>query len=489
MYLRGGVLLLTLAITSAAPPSVTSSASIAITAGASAADAATVAPFLGSACTFSWDAVPPTPRPLPPPPAASQAPAGSAAALAAQASALVDALAGTCFPAGPTSDAGGWTYVVCLGVGPTAAVTQRSGVAGQADATAIRVGTRDGAPPARIGGVPSDVSRVEFWGGEPCGAQARTATVTLHCGSDMAILSAVEASICTYSLDASHPSLCALETHFPRFSAEKAAAARAAAMGGQSGGGTGAPAPPPPVVKGPAALVASLPLALRAALGAPAEADGTLSSGDGGLVRDAPPVSSDGLLLSSEDALGMGGRSLGVDDSERHGGSWAGLNTWTKDTVSPWVVEAYPTFGGAGAGGEGASGSRSSTTRPRQWRCVAYGADDMRKGTERNGAGRRGSGSVPLTAAQLTLQRNDADAPLRVVAVSARGYHRQGLIATASATAQGGISVTWVLPQASPSPEGVPTAPTTDVASFDAGEWELGYLSVTVEEAAGPVLM
>jgi hypothetical protein len=288
-----------------------------------------------------------------------------------------------------------FTYTVCLGAGGN--VTQRTTDPGMPAGWAMLLGTF--APPA-AGAKPG---AQKFEGGDRCGEKPRDAKVKLLCGDAAAVVRAEEPSTCSYALAVAHPALCApaLAAAFPKWDG----VAAAAGGGGNGGGGGG-------------------------------------SGAHGGAHAAALAAAPAGAPLSEEDAAGTGGRSLGVDDRLRHGSRWEGLGEVGPEEPSPWVVEAHASDVGAG-----------------RWRCVAYSADDLRKGTE--GAG---VGGVAVTTARLEAAGEGGR--LRAVSWAARGASREALDVPPPEAAPGGaLSLAWA-------------------GSGKEGGRGLAFLSVIVEDVA-----
>jgi hypothetical protein len=242
----------------------------------------------------------------------------------------------------------------------------------------------------------------KFEGGDKCGEKPRAAAMRLFCGDAAAVVQAEEPSTCMYALAATHPSLCApgLGGAFPKWS-------------GFSGGGGG----------GAAAVAAG---------GGHGHAHAGLGDGGG----EAP--------LTEDDVAGAGGRTLGVDDRLRHSSRWEGLGELGPDVPSPWVVEAHASDVGAA-----------------RWRCVAYAADDLRKGTEE-----RGMGGVAVTSGVLEVVGEGGH--LRAVSWAARGSGRQALeTAAPEEGANGALRLSW-----------------RATAEGGAGgqEQQLAFLSIVVED-------
>ena len=335
----------------------------------------------GGLCTLTWDA---TADGSGAAAAASAAAAAEAAAAQAQgapsaaaARAAVAALHGVAYAA---TGADGFTYEVVLG--PSGGAWQRA-AGGDAKYSL-------GKPAAAAAAAAADPSVVLFVGGDSCGALPRSATVRLYCGEAAGIARTEEPSTCAYALALTHPSLCKLTPPFAQLPAP-------AAWGGDGGGAL--PALPPRVVlRGKEGLLAAVPSALRAALAGLQGAAGELPAAPAQQAAAAAAASA----LTTEDVEGTGGRSLGVDDSERHGARWVGLGDpgAAGEAVSAWVLEA-----------------RASALAPGQWLCSAYAADDLRKGT-----GGGGSGGVVLRSATLEAAGGAGLGLLRAVT---RGVNRQ----------------------------------------------------------------
>lgn len=325
------------------------------------------------------------------------------------------------------------------------------------------------------------MNRLRFAGGDRCGEKARETEVVLHCGQQKTLVEGREPSTCSYSFALTDPVLCEYERLFPRHPNEAAAlgsggAGGAGAAAAAAGSGLSLDALLPPAararvlataggVEGSLALLKTIRQGLQAAAQAAVVAEG--QEGEGGSNREERPGA--GGHLSTQDEAGVGGASLGLDDSARHGVLWSGLQPGARDERSGWSFSLHPAWPAQqqqqqGGGGEG-------TALPTVWTCAAWTIDDLRRGTEGSG-----SSAVPLQAASLTLvlppAGSGAGAGVGATQVSARNERRQEL-PTRVERAEGEdgsvyVRVTVVDPAGEGEVRAVP---------------ELAYLSLTVHAA------
>lgn len=378
-----------------------------------------------AACTFSWDT-------------RGAKAAGGAAAAPASASAVVALLAtlsGKCASSVPGADV---VFRVCLGAGGVATQSGGSG----AGAWTFSLGKLVAGGGVAGAGAPSEVA---FSGGDRCGTIERSARAVLHCGETAAVVSAEEPSQCEYSIGVALPELCAMEDVFPRQPARPQYDASA------SGGALAGPR------SANEDYVRTLPTGLRTKL----ERQLGDARGEKGAPRE--DAASTATVLDENDVVGTGGGSIGVDDVERHGGAWTGLDANAR-AVGPqaWTAEVHH-----------ADVDAAVAPSSRAWRCAAWSVDDLRRGTEGGGSSATGTSSDPASAS-LTIwapKTASPSSPLHITGAVARGINRERLAVHARVADDGASAVvTWTREAAS----------TVDAGAGDE-PLRIAFLSVSIE--------
>jgi hypothetical protein len=322
-----------------------------------------------------------------------------------------------------TKRLGDWTYTVCLGANGGSVTQASSGDQGTFDLGKTRVAVGDGPP-----------NRVNFEEGDVCGTAHRKTEVSLHCGNEVALVEGREPRTCEYAFAVSDPDLCTLEAAFPRHPAEG---------GGGGGGGSG----------GFTMYQLLLPVVRDriAAAGGNVDALGSaIKDGLRALAAEAPAKPAAASELTAQDVAGVGGASMGRDDSQRHGGLWSGLQPGQRDERSAWSLDLHATWPeeeGAAVG---------------TWTCSSWSIDDLRRG-----------GGVLLRAATLSVSLPAGGKP-RVVSALARNAFRQALpLLVEVAEGEGGECSVVRLTVGGPGVEG----------GCRSHVEELAWVSITVGEA------
>lgn len=326
---------------------------------------------------------------------------------------LASSLTGKCVD----YDAGGFIYQVCLGEGGR---VQQRGRGNAADQWDYKVGTFDAQATAKK----ASPAVAIFKNGDKCGEPEpyRQAEVRLHCGESFRAHSAEEPQKCSYVFDVSHPDLCEMLDIFPRFTRP---------MGGQAPGSENVDS------SAPLDLVESLPASARNRV---MGHEDTLRSAQ----RRAEEAQAEHEQhattgLSEQDVAGAGGKTIGLDDRERHGGRWTGVLPGHDRTAS-WAVGVQPTWGDDEEAGSSSGGGVLAAST---WTCTALATDDLRKGTE-GAAADASSGAIALRALSMKLQvpgTATGRGVARVVSASARSAGRQVLdVEVAQSITKGGAA-------------------------------------------------
>jgi hypothetical protein len=300
---------------------------------------------------------------------------------------------------------GGFIYEICIG----GKVRQR-GRNSDPSVFDYTVGTYDEAATARRrgGGGSSSSNVLLYTRGDKCGDPdpLRRAEVRLHCGPTFAVLRAEEPETCAYRFDVSHKSLCDRPGAFPEYVPPPVS--QYAGGGGGGGAGNGGDEAPAPLD-----LVGALPADAAAAVRG---REGLLHEAAARAAADAAERETHASSgLSEADVAGVGGKTIGLDDRERHGGHWVGIKPGADAGgglgSASWALDLHPTVGAAaqasldvdGDGADEAEGERlrAAAAAVRSWTCTALATDDLRKGTE---GPTPGATSSPLAFGRLSLR-------------------------------------------------------------------------------------
>jgi len=220
-----------------------------------------------------------------------------------------------------------------------------------------------------------------FTKGDKCGEPdpLRRAEVSLHCGPNFMVVNGEERSMCNYYFAITHPTLCKRKDVFSDFI--------------------------PPLTKyirdnnnnnnnnniqdiNPLDLVHSLPISIQQQLlKISKNSNHLLYNALNKAIQDNQEKEEHPTTgLSEADVAGTGGKSIGIDDHERHGGHWTGVTPGgSKDSVSSWFMELHPLWPDIlieNDHDEEEDNNKAGKSYRTEWTCTALSTDDLRKGIE-----------------------------------------------------------------------------------------------------------